>query len=379
MHPRHDSARLNESFGLEKGRDVTFIDSYHGLKSRAGDTTVANCASCHGAHRILPSSDPRSSISPDSLQVTCGGCHTGISAKAAQVPIHAIVPEGKWPGLFRVIYTLLIVGVIGGMVGYVLLDYRRQYRESLRRPQIARMSKNAIIQHMLLFVSFTVLVITGLALRYSAHWPFQWLFGWDGGFGIRGTIHRCAAALFLFSVVWHVIYLFSREGRGFLGGMVPGRRDLVEVAQAIRYNLGLSREKPRFGRFSFVERAEYWALVWGTVVMAATGFALWFRNFVVLRFDATASFLEVMRVIHLYEAWLATLAILVWHFYGVIFKPGVYPGNPAWLTGSMPAEMHEEEHPGEHEEHGHRGGRDRHEDPAPAERKRREVRADAPV
>jgi hypothetical protein len=54
-----------------------------------------------------------------------------------------------------------------------------------------------------------------------------------------------------------------------------------------------------------------------------------------------------MLVIHLYEAWLATLAIAIWHLYGTVFRPGVYPGNPSWVTGKMPKEMYEEEHPGE--------------------------------
>ncbi len=79
--------------------------------------------------------------------------------------------------------------------------------------------------------------------------------------------------------------------------------------------------------------------------MVLTGLFLWFRNETVDLLSR--EFVSVSRVIHLYEAWLASLAILVWHFYAVIFKPGVYPGNPSWVTGKMPAEMYEEEHPGE--------------------------------
>ena len=84
--PCHESAELNEKYDLPTGRLQSYVDSYHGLKSRAGDKTVANCASCHGAHLILPSSDPRSSVYPGNLQKTCGHCHTGITADVARQP-----------------------------------------------------------------------------------------------------------------------------------------------------------------------------------------------------------------------------------------------------------------------------------------------------
>jgi cytochrome b subunit of formate dehydrogenase len=116
------------------------------------------------------------------------------------------------------------------------------------------------------------------------------------------------------------------------------------------FNLGRRPRKPHLGRFSFMEKAEYWALVWGSVVMVITGFFLWFDNLAIHLFPK--GFLDVMLVIHFYEAWLATLAILVWHMYGTVFKPGVFPGNPSWVTGKMPRDMYEEEHPADVETHG---------------------------
>lgn len=341
--PCHQSARISEAYNLPAGKKLDYVDTFHGTKSRAGDVTVANCASCHDAHAALPSSDPRSRVYPGNLQATCGECHPGISAAVAQVPIHAPRGESAWAQFFRQIYILLIAVVIGGMLLFVVLDFRKRSLEQRELPQVTRMDRNAILQHMVLFISFTVLVLTGFALRYSDFWLYQILFGWDGGFGARGTIHRVAAVIFVIGSAWHVFYLRTPSGRQFLRDMLPGLHDAREVRHAFGYNLGLSRQRPRAGRFGFAEKAEYWALVWGTVIMGATGFLLWFRNEAVESFSR--EFVAVMRVIHLYEAWLATLAILVWHFYGVIFKPGVYPGNPSWITGKMPREMYEEEHP----------------------------------
>jgi cytochrome b subunit of formate dehydrogenase len=109
------------------------------------------------------------------------------------------------------------------------------------------------------------------------------------------------------------------------------------------FNLGLSKKEPQFKRFSYVEKAEYWALVWGNAVMIITGFLLWFDNFFVGFLPE--GFLEVALVIHFYEAILATLAIVIWHLYSTVFNPHVYPMNTSWLTGKMPKEMFHHEHP----------------------------------
>jgi formate dehydrogenase gamma subunit len=343
--PCHESARLNEKYGIPAGRLATFIDSFHGLKSRAGDITVANCASCHGAHRILPSSDPTSSINPANLQKTCGQCHPSISAQIAQTKIHATNTGMKagLSGLFTKIYIILIIVVIGGMLAYVFLDIRKKNREMLTQPMVRRMDANAIFQHGLLTVSFIVLVITGFALRYSEAWLFRNLFGWDGGFKVRGLIHRSAAVVLIFSAIWHLFYLRTRNGIHFGKGMIPTKTDVSQFIHMVLFNLGRRKDHPQFGRFNFAEKAEYWALVWGTLIMTVTGLSLWFDNTAVKILHK--GFLDVMLVIHFYEAILATLAIAVWHLYFTVFRPGVYPGNPAWVTGKMPAELYKEEHP----------------------------------
>ena len=345
--PCHESARLNSVYGVPAGKLTSFVDSYHGLKSMRGDVKVANCASCHGAHKILPSRDPASSINPAHLAETCGRCHPGITSEFAQTRIHLLPGQasGLWTARVTRIYVFLIVLVIGGMLAFVLLDLRKHWQHHMSRRQVERMNRNAVFQHTLLMVSFIVLVITGFALRYSEAWLFHTLFGWDGGFKVRGIIHRSAAAVFLASVLWHLVYLRTPAGKSFWRGMRPGRGDIGDLKNAALYFFDRRNHAPRLGRFSFVEKAEYWALVWGTIVMALTGLLLWFDGVARLLFNKPV--LDVFRVVHLYEAWLATLAIAVWHLYSTVFRPGVYPGNPAWITGKMPAEMYAEEHAGD--------------------------------
>jgi cytochrome b subunit of formate dehydrogenase len=231
------------------------------------------------------------------------------------------------------------------MVVHWLLDLGRHIkRVATIRPQIRRMRINEIWQHNLVTLSFIVLVISGFALRFSEGWLAYTFFGWEGGFELRGVVHRYAAVLFILVVVWHLFFIIvSGRGRRFVFDMLPQKEDFIQFWQRLLYNLGRRPDSPRFDRFSYVEKAEYWALVWGTIIMIATGILLWFDNWFVQFLPKGV--LDVSLVIHYWEAWLATLAILVWHMYSVIFSPSVYPMNPSWLTGTMPQEMYQHEHP----------------------------------
>jgi cytochrome b subunit of formate dehydrogenase len=120
-----------------------------------------------------------------------------------------------------------------------------------------------------------------------------------------------------------------------LGGMMFRFQDLRDMIRLQRYNLGLDAERPRFGKFSYIEKAEYWALMWGMVVMAVTGVLLWFNN-TTLRYLSNW-ITDIATAVHFYEAVLATLAILVWHFYWTIFDPEVYPMDASWWHGRAPA------------------------------------------
>lgn len=347
--PCHESAVLNEKYGIPAGRLRTYVDSYHGLKAKAGKVDVANCKSCHGAHRILPHTDPTSSIHPDNLQETCGGCHPGITAELASVPIHETATGIKtgWPRFFTMLYYWIISITIGLMALHCLGDWFRHIKVMAQKPLVVRMTVNETMQHWVLAISFIVLVISGFSLRFSEAWWVRLLFGWGGGKGfiVRGDVHRIAAVIFVICCLWHLAYLFTRRGRRWFRDMLASPRDLVHIKESALYFLGLRDHKPGFGRFSYMEKCEYWALIWGAVIMTGTGILLWFDNYFVEQWKLPKGFLDVMLVIHYYEAWLATLAILVWHGYSAVFGPTVYPMNPAWLAGKMPKDMYTHEHP----------------------------------
>lgn len=149
--------------------------------------------------------------------------------------------------------------------------------------------------------------------------------------------------------VYHVFYIiFTARGKKLVLDMWFKKRDALDLIQIMKYYLGKVKTRPRFGRFSYIEKMEYWAVVWGTVVMGITGGLLWFENTFLPVISNSG--MDLATAIHYYEAILASLAIVVWHFYFVIYNPDVYPMNKAWFTGYLTREEMELEHPLELEE-----------------------------
>jgi cytochrome b subunit of formate dehydrogenase len=134
----------------------------------------------------------------------------------------------------------------------------------------------------------------------------------------------------------------TREGRQGIKDFWFRRRDLRDLFGNLRYFLGRTDRRPGFARFTYAEKVEYWALIWGTAVMGVTGLMLWFK----VQFGTWFPrwWLDIATAIHFWEAVLATLAIVVWHFYQVIFEPDVYPMNWAWWDGRISEEEYAEEH-----------------------------------
>jgi len=242
----------------------------------------------------------------------------------------------------RIVYITLILLIIGAMFTHNAIIWRRKAVERRRmlNPYLVRMTTNQRWQHLILLTSFIVLVITGFALRFPYTW-FAHVFGM--GEHWRGIIHRVAGVVLMGAGIYHVFYLAAaHEGRRLFCDLLPKPKDGFDACNTMLYYLGLRSEKPKFGRFSYAEKAEYWALVWGTALMGLTGVMLWAKVWVGNMLARW--WVDIATAVHFYEAILATLAILVWHFYQVFLDPDVYPMNWAWWDGKMPVAQYEHEH-----------------------------------
>jgi formate dehydrogenase gamma subunit len=346
----HASERINTKFNLPNDRVATFFNSYHGLAAQYGSTVAADCASCHGYHKILPSSDTNSSINRIHLVETCGKCHRGANENFSFGKIHVDGTTanggdglgGQVSNWVRRIYLVLIFGTVGGMLVHNLLLFGRKVAVRLRaegRP-VLRMDRAQRWQHALLALSFIVLAVTGFALKFPDSWVAHLL---GSNEPLRRWTHRVSGLVLLAVGAFHLIYIArTKEGRRLVMDLLPVRQDLNDVLAMIGYLTGRRKDKPRCGRFGYAEKMEYWAVIWGTIIMGVTGLMIWWK------LDVTAFLprwvVDVALTIHYYEAVLACLAIVVWHFYHVIFDPDVYPLNRACWDGQVTQHWQDEEH-----------------------------------
>jgi len=242
----------------------------------------------------------------------------------------------------RRFYLGMIFAVIGGMLLHNFIIWRAKViaRRKLERHFVMRMPLRFRWQHAALLTSFILLVLTGFALKFPDSWFSSML---SLGERMRHLLHRVAAVILIGVSVYHLLdCMLTREGRRLVRDLLPTLDDAMGAWQNLCFYLGFSKRKPEFHRFNYAEKAEYWALVWGMFVMAGTGIMLWakvsFGNLL------PRWWLDVATAIHFYEAVLATLAIVVWHFYQVFLDPDVYPMNWAWWDGKMTLHHYREEH-----------------------------------
>jgi len=345
----HDDPTIISKYSLQAGVVGSYSDSYHGWTTKRGYENAATCVSCHTAHLVLPATVPESSIHESNLLATCQTCHPDATEPFVYSYTHAetSITTNPIDRVIRTIYMLLIAFTIGGMGLHnliILIHYMRKKKKEVKTEEsIVRLDHLQIIQHMALQISFIGLVITGFALRFPDAGWVQLLAKLGMTEPARGLLHRIFAVVMVATSFYHLWYIFfNRRGKEEFGAMLPALHDVTDAKTSMLYYLGISRDKPRYGRYDYTQKAEYWALIWGTAVMALTGFVLWFPEMAVRVFPTwivTAS-----QTIHYYEAWLATLAIIVWHLFFVIFYPGEYPMNWAWVTGKMTKRSIKEHH-----------------------------------
>lgn len=334
----HADERIAGRFGMSADKVASFQNSFHGLAVKAGSKSAANCASCHGSHFILKSSDPRSTIHKDNLARTCGYCHQGVNATFLTSPIHVTAdtqtehPVVRW---IRLTYWLLIPLTLGFMISHHLLDYLKKLRRGkvhhfVHAKPVKRMNLHFRLAHGLVVASFLSLVFTGFALKYpDSFWAAPFM---SFGEYTRAIVHRTAACIILFATAYHCIHLMVvKKDRIVLRELLPSWKDAKDLFNMFRYNLGFIDQRPTFGMFGYMEKIEYWAFMWGTVVMAVTGLLLWGENWSMRHLPKWV--LDAATAAHWYEAILATFSILIWHWYLVIFDPDVYPMDMAWLNG----------------------------------------------
>jgi len=213
---------------------------------------------------------------------------------------------------------------------------------------VQRFSLAQRIEHFLLIISFNVLAFTGLPQKYSYTGWAERIITLLGGIERTRVIHHTFAVMLVGQALFHAGAVLTARLRGReRGDMGITFDDVRNVLGDIAHLLGLRREKPAFGRYDYRQKFEYWAVVWGTVIMAVTGFIMWFPEFVTRWVPGVI--VPAARVAHGGEALLALLAVIIWHFYNAHFRPDVFPMDPAMWTGEISLERLRRDHRAEYE------------------------------
>ena len=196
------------------------------------------------------------------------------------------------------------------------------------------------IEHWTMMLSFTILAITGLPQRFSSS-PISIAFvGILGGIETLRTIHHIAAVVMMLGTAWHLlVFGYKSYVRRTRLTMLPTLQDAKDGWQALLYNIGRAKTPPQMGRYTFEEKMEYWAFVWGAIIMGVTGFMMW--NPIATTRILPGEVIPAAKAAHGGEALLAVLAIIVWHMYGVHIKRF----NRSMFTGKMTEEEMLHEHP----------------------------------
>ncbi len=357
---------FGEPSGPPAGPEVvdTYRDTIHGKMLALGNLRAAACADCHTGHNVFAPSDERSSVHTKHRAATCQKCHASATDSFASVISHRphTVDEDFWSWLTVLAFSLLTIGVILFLFLHVLLDFLRTGRRALSGPtqhhasagsvaaddEVVRFDIHARMQHWGMMASFTTLVVTGWPLKAASVGASSALAHWLGGQAVLALVHRGAGVLLIAVSIYHLGYLVWLYRRGRLSlALVPTLKDAFDLSGNILYYFGLKSERPKYGRWAYHEKFDYWAVFWGMVIMGGSGLILWFP--VVTATLLPPALVTLAHIAHSDEALLAALAIFLWHFYNVHLRPTVFPMSWVWLTGKISVEALYDEHRVEYE------------------------------
>lgn len=242
-----------------------------------------------------------------------------------------------------------------GLLTLSLVVYRLETPAAIRHENqrmFHRLSLSLRVQHFVLMISFTLLIVTGMPVRQSDSDVLRNFYMMIGGLEVGRWIHRIAGVMLISVFAFHVLELiwkWKKAGFSFKSWtMLPTKKDVSDFVQTSKYYAGLTENAPKYGRFQFREKLDYFAEYWGIPLMGFTGLVLWFPVFFSTYMPEET--VSVATIAHSYEAVLAFLAILTWHMYNTHFNPTTFPMNPSWWTGKMPESAMRHEHPLEMEE-----------------------------
>ncbi len=359
-------ASVEDCGGCHEEQLTSFRDSFHGKATELGMASSATCADCHTAHANLPADHPDSSVHPDNLMETCGACHDDINPSFATFEPHNNPADPDDNFYVYIVYTFMIALLLGVFAFFGIHDVlwlqrslvgvmRGEFDEEAATSGqwVRRFTKANTLTHLTIVITFLLLALTGLPLKFQyAPWA-QSLIDLLGGLETARILHRIAAIGTFGYFGYHLIDLFIRwvfKGeRGMLWGpnsMVPQPKDFSDFWANIKYFFYVG-ERPQGDRWTYFEKFDYLAVFWGVAIIGFSGLFLWFPGFFTQFLPGWT--LNAAYVVHSDEALLATGFIFVFHFFHTHLRPESFPMDLVIFTGKMSLERFKAERSLEYE------------------------------
>jgi cytochrome b subunit of formate dehydrogenase/nitrate/TMAO reductase-like tetraheme cytochrome c subunit len=342
----------------------TYNKSYHGKLNTLGSIgTVATCSVCHGSHQIQPQSDPRSTVNKANIVSTCAQCHADAQPEFASFEVHADpsdpTKDARVHTVWLAMRAVLISTLIAGGLHVLLWLNRAIAAGALKRKKhvpgryVRRWRKAFIVFHVWMMSTVLLLASTGLPLHYADQpWALS-LMTVFGGPVIAGVVHRIAAIGLVALAVTFVVHIawryFRKKERGMLSGpssMLPRVKDLQDVIGTVRWFL-FRGPQPRYDRWTYWEKFDFWAAGWGLFVIGLSGLILWFP--VTATRYVPGWVVNCALVIHGIEALLDIAFIFTVHAFHANLRPDKFPIDTMFLTGRIPESEFREERPAEYD------------------------------
>jgi cytochrome b subunit of formate dehydrogenase len=358
---------MNQCGRCHEEESATFFDTFHGKVSRLGDAGAAKCYDCHGTHSIHPVDDPRSTLGRRNIVQTCAQCHPGANRRFTGYLTHATHHDArKYPYLFWAFWgmTTLLIGTLSFAALHTLAWLYRLWRTpGVRRREVApgakvyrRFTTFERTLHIIMMLGFFTLALTGMTLKFSYMGWAQGLAGALGGFATTGVLHRLGALTLITIFIIHLVDAYRRKqrsGRSWRDfifsdtSLIFNRTDLQEFIQSVKWFFGKG-PRPHYGRFTYWEKFDYFAVFWGMFIIGSTGLLLWFPEFFTLLVPGWT--VNVATILHSDEALLAVAFIFTVHFFNTHFRPDKFPMDPVIFTGRVSLDELRHDKPREYEQ-----------------------------
>jgi cytochrome b subunit of formate dehydrogenase len=359
---------MNQCGYCHKDYSETFFETYHGKVTQLGSEGAAKCYDCHGTHNILPPENPESTLSHWNIIDTCAKCHPKAHRQFAGYLTHATHHDkDRYPFLFYSFWfmTILLVGTLSFAILHTLAwlyrlwrtrDQWIEHKNGNGDRYYRRFTGTQRVMHVVMILSFFTLALTGMALKFS-------YMGWAlvvshiyGGFDTMGTVHRVGAVVLIGLFIYHLrqTWIAIRHSKKGLFGFIFDRNSLMfnlndirQVWESIKWFFGRG-PRPQYGRYTYWEKFDYFAVFWGVFVIGSTGLMLWFPELFTIIFPGWA--INVATIIHSDEALLAVAFIFTIHFFNTHFRPDKFPMDTVIFTGRVGVEELKHDKPAEYEE-----------------------------